>query len=353
MITVDEILRKTILVTGGAGFVGANLVRRLLAADVGHVHIVDNLLSAERSNVPDDARVRFTEGSIADDRILEGVRDEYDYIFHLSTYHGNQNSIQNPLADHEHNQLTTLKLLERIQAFRKVRKIVYSGAGCAVAEKTFHKAHATGEDAPISLQMDSPYSISKIVGELYAVYYYNLRGLPTVRARFQNVYGPGEILGAGQWRGTLATVWRNVIPTFVYRSLKGEALPLEGGGVTTRDFVYVDDIVTGLVKCALAGAPGDVYNLASGQETSILELANVINDLTGNPTPAKMLPHRDWDHSGKRFGDPEKARRLLGFEAKVELQEGLRRTIDWTRQSFSLIERCIGKHAAFMSSARA
>ena len=96
--------------------------------------------------------------------------------------------------------------------------------------------------------MDSPYSISKLVGEFYAVYYHERHQLPTVRARFQNVYGPREILGAGQWRGTPATVWRNVTPTFVYKSLLGESLPLEGDGDPTRDFIYVDDLVEGLCE---------------------------------------------------------------------------------------------------------
>ena len=350
---MEAFARRAVLVTGGAGFVGGNLVRALLAAGVSGVHVVDNLLSAERVNVPDDPRVSFTEGSIADDRIVGALGDDYDYVFHLSTYHGNQSSIHDPLADHEHNQLTTLKLFERLKDFRRLQKLVYAGAGCAVADKTFDQAHATLEDAPISLQMDSPYSISKIVGEFYAVYYHNRHRLPTVRARFQNIYGPGEILGAGRWRGTPATVWRNVTPTFVYRALKGEALPVEGGGEATRDFIYVDDIVRGLLLCAARGAPGQVYNLASGVETSILELATLINELAGNTTPLQFLPSRDWDRSGKRFGSTDKARRELGFEARVPLREGLSRTVAWTREYLPLIESCIEKHAPYMAHALA
>lgn len=341
---MNEFKHTNILVTGGAGFVGSNLINHLLAHDVTSVRIVDNLLSAEKRNIPDDPRVQFTEGSISDDMILAGLNDDYDYIFHLSTYHGNQSSIANPLADHENNTLTTLKLLERIKHFKRLKKWVYSAAGCAVAEKTYQQAHATPEDAPISLSMDSPYSISKIIGEYYAVYYYERHGVPTVRARFQNVYGPGEILGAGQWRGTAATVWRNVTPTFIYRAIKGLSLPVEGDGSASRDFIFVQDIVQGLLLCATNGKSGDVYNLASGVETSILELATMINRLTGNETPVEFHPRRDWDHSGRRFGSTEKSKRILGFEAKVPLKEGLEETILWTKKNLDLIETCIHKH---------
>lgn len=343
----------SVLVTGGAGFVGSNLVRLLLADDAARVRVVDNLLSAERVNVPDDRRVEFTEGSIADDSVLGTVNDEFDYVFHLSTFHGNQSSIHDPLADHEHNQLTTLKLLERVKDFRRVKKLVYSGAGCAVAEKTYDEASATPEDAPISLQMDSPYSISKIVGEFYALYYFNRHKVPTVRARFQNVFGPGEILGAGRWRGTPATVWRNVTPTFVYKALQGESLPLEAEGKSSRDFIFVDDICRGLMACALKGAPGDVYNIASGSETTVAELATAINEMTGNPTPITILPRRDWDNSGKRFGSTEKAKRELGFQATVPWRDGLQQTVEWTKANLELIESCMRKHDVQMKAAGA
>ncbi len=155
----------------------------------------------------------------------------YDFVFHLCTYHGNQSSIHDPLADHEHNQLTTLKLFERDQglpdapARRLLRRRV-----CRRARKPSIRPKQLSEDGPVHLDMDSPYSISKLVGEMYAIYYARQHHTPIVRARFQNVYGPGEILGAGRWRGTPATVWRNVTPTFIYKALKHESLPLEAGG---------------------------------------------------------------------------------------------------------------------------
>src|SRR5207244_10850823 len=166
-----------------------------------------------------------------------------------------------------------------------LRQVGYAVARCAADEKTFDGASATKEDAAFCLFHDSPYSISKLIGEMYGNYYLTRHKLPFVKARFQNVYGPGEILGAGRWRGTPHTVWRNVTPTFIWKALNREALPVENGGVATRDFIFVEDIVDGLIACALRGRPGEVYNLASGVETWILDLARLIHELTGHPTP--------------------------------------------------------------------
>jgi nucleoside-diphosphate-sugar epimerase len=280
---MSEFGGQTCLVVGGAGFVGSNLVRSLLDDGAAAVTVIDNLLSAERSNVPEqDSVVTFIEGSIADDAILNGLHDEFDYVFHLATYHGNQSSIANPLDDHANNLVTTLKLYERIKNFARLKKVVYAASGCTLAPHTYDHAQATTEDGAVPFELDSPYQISKVVGEFYSVYYHHRHKLPTVRARFQNVYGPGEILGAGRWRGTPSTVWRNVTPTFIYRALKKLPLKVENQGLASRDFIYVEDIARGLMRCASVGRPGDVYNLASGVETSIIELATLINQLTGN-----------------------------------------------------------------------
>lgn len=340
---------QKIFITGGAGFIGSNLAKSLVQFSPKEILIVDNLLSAEFANVPISRKITFVEGSISDDKILSGMKGDLDYIFHLATYHGNQNSIQNPLADHENNTLTTLKLFERIKGFTKIKKVVYASAGCTVAEKTFDEANATKENAPVSLYLDSPYQISKIVGEFYSNYYFKQYRLPVVKARFQNVYGPGEILGAGEWRGTPATIWRNVIPTFVFRAIKKMPLMVENEGKATRDFIYVDDIVRGLILCATRGVPGEVYNLASGLETSIFDLAKLVNRLTNNNTPIEFAPKRDWDNSGRRFGSTLKAKEKIGFEAQVGVKDGLRRTIKWTEENFSLIETCIRKHKAYIA----
>ena len=234
---------KKIFVVGGAGFVGSNLVGILLSnvQDI-KIIIVDNLLSAEIVNVPEDKRIVFIEKSITDFRVLADLQDDIDYVFHLATFHGNQSSIFDPIMDNENNTMTTLKLYERLKDFYNLKKIVYSSAGCSVARKTFEEVVATTEDSPIELHQDSPYSISKIIGEFYSVYYHKQFGIPVVRARFQNVYGPGEILGAGNWRGTYATIWRNVMPTFIYRAITNQQILLENEGRATRDFIFVEDI---------------------------------------------------------------------------------------------------------------
>ena len=338
-----------VLVVGGAGFVGSNLVVDLLAADAGQVIVVDNLLSSDVANLPKDARVDFRQGSITEDATLERLPDDLDFVFHLACYHGNQSSIANPLADHENNTLTTLKLFERLKGFSRLTKVVYAAAGCAVAEKTFDQAVATTEDAPVSLYHDSPYSISKLIGELYANYYWAHHELPVVKTRFQNVFGPREILGAGEWRGTPHTVWRNVVPTFIWKALHEEPLPLDGGGLASRDFIYVDDLVCGLMAAALRGAPGEVYNLASGVETTIRDVADMINDLTGNPTRVEIRPARDWDRSGRRFGSTEKSSRDLGFDATTSVRDGLQRTVAWMEAHRDTVERCIRQHDTHMA----
>ena len=334
-----------VLVVGGAGFVGSNLVRALHEQGSSRIRVVDNLMSAERTPVLELPGVEFVEASITDDAVLDALDDTYDHVFHLATYHGNQSSMHDPLADHANNTLTSLKLFNRLSGFRNLRRVVYSSAGCTVAEKVYGDARPTTEDDPVSLHLDSPYQISKIVGEMYANYFNARFGLPAVIARFQNVYGPGEILGAGRWRGTPATVWRNVTPTFVYRALKGWPLTLENEGKSSRDFIYVDDIVRGLMLCATRGAVGEVYNLASGVETTIGELADEINRNVDEPASIEFAERRDWDRSGNRLGSTDKSRASLGFTADIGLPEGIKRTVDWTRSNLAVIDAAVDRHS--------
>jgi nucleoside-diphosphate-sugar epimerase len=122
-------------------------------------------------------------------------------------------------------------------------------------------------------------------------------------------------------------------------------LELDNGGTASRDFIFVEDIVEGLIACALRGEPGDVYNLASGRETTIRELAEVINRLGGGRSEIKVTPARTWDRAGRRVGSTRKSREEMGFVAQTELEDGLRRTIEWTQANSALIDRAMNKHA--------
>jgi len=139
-----------------------------------------------------------------------------------------------------------------------------------------------------------------------------------------------------------------VIPTFIYKAIKNEPLPVENKGIATRDFIYVEDIVEGLLLCAFKGENGDVYNLATGKEVSILELANLINELTNNSSGINFLPKRDWDTSIRRVGSTIKAKEKLDFIAKTDIKEGLEKTIDWTNKHLDYIEKNIYKHKKYL-----
>jgi UDP-glucose 4-epimerase len=298
-------------------------------------------------------RVRFVFGSITDDRILAGLDEDLDYVFHLPVITATSLRLPTRLPTTTTIPIPRSSSSTASRTSRDCRRSSTPAAACAVAEKTYDAPTATTEEQPVTLYHDSPYSISKIIGELYGNYYFQRYGLPFVKARFSNVYGPREILGAGQWRGTVHTVWRNVTPTFIWRALHGEALPLDNGGNASRDFIFVEDMARGLMACALHGCAGGVYNLATGCETSILELATIINEYTGNTTPLDLRPARDWDRSGKRFASTEKAARELGFSAQVNIRDGLRRTVEWTRANRELIQRSIARHDKLMTQAGA
>lgn len=340
---------STILMAGGAGFVGSNLSRFLLDhTSLKKLVIVDNFLSSQPENIPHDSRVDVIVGSIASQEVLAQLPDKLDYVFHLACFHGNQSSIHDPVADHDNNSLTSLMLFEHLQNKSGIKKVVYAAAGCAVALKTYDEPAATHEDAPVSLFHDSPYSISKLVGEMYGNYYFQSSGLPFVKARFQNVYGPCEVLGAGQWRGTHHTVWRNVVPTFIWKALHEEPLSLDNLGNSTRDFIYVGDLVDGLLRCALLGVPGEAYNLGTGVETTIRQVAELVVTESGSNSELLLGPARGWDTSGRRFASTNKSREELGFIASTDIGAGLKATVSWTRENLHVVSAAIAQHQVHM-----
>jgi nucleoside-diphosphate-sugar epimerase len=332
---------KHSVVIGGAGFVGSWVVDEILKDPSARVTIVDNLISSEKWNILLDPRVTFIEGSAADVNVLKSIKDKVDYVYQLACFHGNQSSIARPLDDFENGLKTTLVSLEWVKNFNPQARVVYSGAGCAVAEKTWDEPTAVEEKEFSSLLHDSPYSISKIAGEMYCLYYAKQQNIDVVRVRFQNVYGPREILGAGAWRGTIDSIWRNVIPTFIWKSLNNEDITIFGTTHASRDFVYVGDIANGVILAAKFGKQGHVYNLARGEEVFISDLAQQIIAITNSKSSLIYKPKRKWDTSGRRFGSTKKSLDELNFLARTDLISGLNSTVQWTQKNIKLISSSI------------
>jgi nucleoside-diphosphate-sugar epimerase len=316
---------KTVLVTGGAGAIGSNLTRAL--AQVGAtVLVLDDLSSAERWNMPSLPGVLFVEGSVLDEVLLKRVFLEHpQVVFHLAAFFANQNSVDHPELDLSVNGLGTLRLLQ-YATLSGVGRFVYASSGCSIY----------GSDAPLplreefmSLHLSSPYQITKMLGELYCNFFHNHYGLRVVKPRFFNSYGPGEIPGQ----------YRNVIPNFIYWAMKGLPLPITGTGEETRDFTYVGDIVEGLLRAGYyESAIGEEFNLASGCETRILDLAHMVNQLTGNQAGIRLVQRRKWDTKSRLLASIERAGALIGYGPQTPFEVGLQNTIQWFKENWESID---------------
>jgi UDP-glucose 4-epimerase len=318
---------KTVLITGGAGAIGSNLARAVAALDAGMVIVLDNLSAGERWNVPALRNVMFVEGDIRDEVKLKRIFFERpEAVFHLAAFFANQNSVDHPETDLDVNGNGTLKLLLYSQ-LAGVKRFVYASSGCSI--------YGSGAPLPLredfmSMNLSTPYQITKMLGELYCNLFFNHYGLPVVKARFFNSYGPGEIPGQ----------YRNVIPNFIYWALKGETLPITGTGEETRDFTYVGDLVDGLLRAGYySSATGREFNLASGRETRIIDLANMINEMTNNTAGIKHVPPRSWDTKKRLLASVERAGELIGYEPQTAIREGLENVLDWFRQNWAKIDK--------------
>jgi len=308
---------KTILITGGAGCVGSNLSRKLSEMNVKKVIIFDNLSSAYEWNIPQAENIQFVHGDILNDEDLKRVfKEKPDYIFHLAAHFANQNSVDNPEKDLMVNGVGILKVLQYSQLMG-VERFVYSSSGCGVyglESKMPFKEH------DISINLHTPYQVTKLLGELYTNYFHNLYDLPIVNARFFNVYGPGEVPGK----------YRNVIPNFFYWAMNNQALPITGDGTETRDWTYVDDIVNGLISMGVVeDAIGEAINLGSGHDHRVRDMAEIVNGLTSNNSGIKYTERRNWDAKTCLLSSITKAHDILGYKPKTGFEDGLEKTYKW------------------------
>jgi len=308
---------KIILITGGAGAIGGNLCRTLSELNAQKIIILDDLSSAFEWNIPRAKNIMFVNGSILDDEMLKRVfKEKPEYIFHLAAHFANQNSVDNPEIDLMVNGMGILKVLEYAQMIG-IKRFVYSSSGCGVYgldSKMPFEEHST------SIHLHTPYQVTKLIGELYTNYFYNLYNLPIVNARFFNVFGPGEVPGR----------YRNVIPNFFYWAMNGQPLPITGDGTETRDWTYVGDIISGLLAMGIKDeAIGEAFNLGSGLEHMVKDLATAVNELTGNNAGIIFADRRKWDVKCRLLSSIGKAERLLNYRPQTKFDEGLGMVHKW------------------------
>lgn len=318
---------KKILVTGGAGAIGSNLTRALSDIGARMVIVLDDLSSSAEWNVPSRPNVLFVKGSILDEVKLKRVFFEKpDYVFHLAAFFANQNSLDHPESDLMINGMGTLKLLE-YSVLTRIEKFIYASSGCSIYGSN---ASLPLREEFMSMHLSTPYQITKMLGELYCNFFHHHYNLNVVKTRFFNSYGPGEIPGQ----------YRNVIPNFIYWALQGKDLPITGSGNETRDFTYVGDIVDGLLRAGYFNeAIGEDINLASGKETRIIDLANLINSLTGNRSKIRFIERRKWDTKTRLLASIEKGRKIIGYEPKTTFEEGIKETIRWFKDNWDNIQK--------------
>ncbi len=295
---------KKILITGGAGAIGSNLAHRL--SENNQVVILDDLSSGNIDNVYFNENVIFIRGDITIDSSLDDAF-EYgvDIVFHLAAFFANQNSCEHPEVDLMTNGLGTLKLIRKA-AKEKVEKFIYASSSCTVGAMP-----------------KTPYALTKHLGEQYVQLYQYYGLLPSVSLRYYNNYGPGEMPGQ----------YRNVIPNFIDKALKGEDLVITGDGRETRDFTFVEDTVTASILAAkYDNNTGRNIDIGTGKPIKILYLAEKIIEFTNSKSRIVFRDKRKWDTIINRCCNTQSMEEILGFAPTTTLEEGLPITINWLKQ---------------------
>lgn len=303
-----------ILITGGAGAVGTNLVKYSMA-NSDHIYVVDDISSGFKNTI-DAPNVSYHFLDVADPTAMTFLKDKrIDYIFHLAALFANQRSLLEPEIDLMTSGVGTLNVL-RFAANVKVKKLVFTSSSSIYKPVTgpiredFINSHPT-----------TPYAASKLIAEQYLRIYSHNWGVPVGIVRIFNSYGPYEYPGE----------FRNVIPNFISRAIKGEPLRITGSGLEYRDFTYVEDVVCALWKIAEHNSHFLVVNVGTGKKTFINELAMQIKELTESSSEIQYTTRRNWDQTEGRKADINYVKSVLDFEPKVNLRDGLQKTVDWIR----------------------
>jgi len=302
-----------ILVTGGAGFIGAHIVQRLVKE--GHrVRVVDNLSTGNLRRLTDViSTIEFTEADLADPLVCDRVVDGIEYVVHQAAIPSVQRSIRDPITSNCANITATLNLLESCRN-QGVRRLVYAASSSAYGDTAVLPKREDMPPNPLS-----PYALQKFVGERYCGLYHDLYGLETVSLRYFNVFGPGQDPNSE---------YSAVIPKFIKGLLAFQPLIVFGDGEQSRDFTYVENVVQANIAALHAeGAVGRVFNIAYGERISLNTLIGTLERIIGVKAKVKFEPTRNGDvrHS---LADIHLARSILGYEPNIGVEQGLKKTVE-------------------------
>jgi UDP-glucose 4-epimerase len=310
------------LVTGVAGFIGSNLAHALVARG-DEVRGIDNFCHGRRENLAGiETKIDLREADITDDAAIGAACKGVDYVLHQAALGSVPRSLADPVGSNHANVVGTLKVL---QAAREagVKRVVYASSSSVYGDTPTLPKREDMPGNPIS-----PYAVSKYAGELYAQSFSRVLGLETVSLRYFNVFGP---------RQHPTSQYAAVIPKFIRAMLGGEQPTIFGDGQQSRDFTYIDNVVSANLLTASAPAgkvSGQVFNVAAGRSFSLLELYRLLQELTGFDKPAVLAPPRSGDVRDS-LADTTRAQQAMGYQTLVEFKEGLRKSVEWYRQEFA------------------
>lgn len=309
---------KRVLVTGGAGFVGARLVRQLVSDGL-HPTVLDDFFTGKLANLSGlDGTYELVRGSVTDRRLVADIVAGHDIIFHLAARNIIA-STRNPYEDFETNIGGTLNILLAARD-SKPERVVYTSSASIYGNPRYLPIN---EDDPVSLL--TPYAVSKYSGEGYCRAFYESYGVPVVVVRYSNVYGPGQ---------DPTNPYCGVVSKFMQRAGEGEPPVIHGDGQQTRDFTFIADAIEATIAAGLsAKAEGEVFNIGTGIETNVNGLARAVMDLYGLEREPEHVDRRDIDNIRRRVVNIEKIRRVLRWTPRYTLKEGLRLTLEWFRST--------------------
>jgi UDP-glucose 4-epimerase len=306
------------LVTGGAGFIGSNICKRLVSQGC-FVRVVDNLSTGKKSNLADLIdKIEFIQADMGDSEVAQSAMKDVDVVLHQGALPSVPVSVDNPAATHQHcvNATFTLLLAARDAG---VKRFVYAASSSAYGDAPTSPKVETMPTSPLS-----PYAVAKLTGEYYCSVFYNIYGLQTVSLRYFNVFGPQQ---------DPASQYAAAIPAFVTAILKDEPPTIYGDGEQSRDFTYIDNVVDANLLAARANqTKGEVINIACGMAVTVNEIIDMINELLGkNIKPIYADPRPgDVKHS---LADITMAKELIGFEPVTNFKDGLQKAIEWYKDN--------------------